>query len=129
MLSSTKSLLMLLAMLLLGVVLGMAGMVVWHSGRFSPPPDERSGGFVVHMLETIEPRDAAQRAEIAAQLETIDQLNRLAVDQSRRAMRANLDSMAVLLAPLLDAEQQARLGTLVRSLDRPPPRRGGPPPR
>jgi hypothetical protein len=121
---------MLLGMLLLGVALGASGAVLLTPRRPGPPPPEGAGGgFVAHMERTIQPEDSAQRAAIIPILEAIDQRNRRVVDGSRAAMRDNLDSMLVALAPLLRPPQRERLTLLVRQLDGPPggPGRGPPP--
>lgn len=120
--ATTKSLLMLLSMLVLGAVLGAAGMVGLRRGPPGPmPPEARPGGFVAHLEQEIQPNDPAQRAAIRPILEATDLRNRAAVDASRKAMRDNLDSMQVALSPLLDPEQRERLADLVRRLNDPRP--------
>ena len=145
--SSTKSLVMLLSMLLLGVVIGAGGMTLMRGSgpreglsgprgaRGTPPPPPQAGargggggggggggaGFVAHMEETLQPRDAAQRAAILPILEATDQYNRMTVDASRSAMRNGLDSMRVKLSPFLDNAQRARLNDLIERLNAGPP--------
>ena len=128
--SSTKSLLMLVGMLMLGAALGAAATAALRPGPPGPPPSrEGSSGFVEHMERTIQPRDAAQRAEIRPVLEATDRRNRDVVDASRRAMRENLDSMMAGLSPVLEPSQRERLAELIRTLRNRPPRDGPPPPR
>ena len=84
------------------------------------------------MEQTIQPRDAAQRAAVLPILEATDRRNRTAVEASRAVMRANLDSMVATLAPLLDERQRGRLVELTRRLGDPGrhrPEEGPPPPR
>lgn len=128
--SSTKSLLILVGMLVLGAALGVAATAALRPGPPGPPPSgEGSGGFVGHMERTIRPRDEAQRAVIRPLLEATDQRNRDVLNASRRAMRDNLDSMMISLSPVLELPQRERLAELIRTLgDRRPPR-DGPPPR
>ena len=125
--ASTKSLLMLLSMLVLGAGLGAAGTVALGGSPAGPqgPPE---GGFVAHMERTIQPVDDAQRAAIMPILEATDRDNRAEVDRSQAAMRNHLDSMEVALAPLLRPEQRERLSLLIQQLDRPPGPPGRPPP-
>ncbi len=125
---------MLLSMLVLGVVLGAAGMDVvqrntapYEQPPPAPGPDARPPGFVAHMERTIMPRDSVQRAAIRPILEATDGSNRATVDASQRAMSQHLDSMSIQLAPLLDSAQLDRLNQLIRTLDRPRPHGGRPP--
>ncbi len=130
---SSKSFLMLLTTLGLGVVLGAAAMAGFRpGGPLRPPPGGGPGGFIEHMERTIQPHDAAQRAAILPILEATDRRNRTSVESSRAVMRANLDSMVANLAPLLDERQRGRLVELTRRLGdpkRPGPEEGPPPPR
>ncbi len=120
-----RSLVLLVGMLMLGVVIGAAGMIVFGGRPMDrKPPQGPDGGFVAHMVETIRPADAEQRAAMLPILQATDRRNRAEVDRSRAAMRAHLDSMLVLLTPILDAEQQDRLTQLISRLGAP----GGPPP-
>lgn len=123
---STKSFLMLLAMLALGIALGASGTVLVRGRPPRPPISGRSdGGFVAHLEQTIQPSDSAQRAAIRPILEATDQRNRLEVDRSRGAMRENIDSMFVALSPLLESAQRDRLTALIQRVGRPGVHRTG----
>jgi hypothetical protein len=98
------------------------------------------GGFVALMERLIEPKDAAQQAQLKPLLEETDRRNRAIVDGARADMRGALDSLRVRLATVVDASQLERFDEFSRrqSTDgrpapglgppgrRPPP--GGPPP-
>lgn len=120
--------LLLVGALLLGVVIGF--LLAGALGQRRAERFERMrarGGFVEFMLDVIQPRDAAQRGEIVPILRETARKNQEIVAGSRRDLEAELDSLAVRLAPILDAEQMRRLETAGRLRDvfrRP----GGPPP-
>lgn len=124
----TKSVLLLAGTLVLGVLLGAAG-----TGLLARERQRRVGelrgprGFVAHMEEVIRPRDERQRAAIEPILEATGTRNDTIIRHAHGALRAQLDSMRLRLAPLLDAEQRRRLEAVGRLPDpfRPPP----PPPR
>jgi uncharacterized membrane protein len=128
-----KSSIILLGTLALGALLGMVlqGTVARERTRkvaeLRGPP-----GFVAHLEAVIEPRDEAQRAAIRPILEATGAGNREIIGSANTELRAALDSMRTLLAPLLDEAQRRRLERMGQLPDpfRPPPRDGrGPPPR
>lgn len=102
--------LMLVATLLIGVLIGFLGAGVLgqrRAERFERLRDR--GGFTEHMLGVIGPRDEAQRREIVPYLERTARSNREIIEGTRGDLAAEIDSLKVRLAPILDAEQMHRL--------------------
>lgn len=130
----TKSAVILLVTLVLGVALGMVGQgllrrefVQQVTGMRRPP------GLVAHMEEVIQPT-AQQRDTVHAILMSTAAGNQISIDAVQATLRASLDTMQQRLAPLLSTEQRDRLARQVGRMPdpfRPPPggdgRRGPPP--
>ena len=130
-----RAALILIVTLLLGVALGALGSAALVRHRNAEVRElRRPPGFVAHMEEIIQPRDAAQREQIRAALEATAQANDTIIRGANDRLRAALDSMRARLAPLLDNAQRARLDDFARiKPDFGPPGggrgpRGGPPP-
>ncbi|HEX8695722.1 MAG TPA: hypothetical protein VF746_25125 [Longimicrobium sp.] len=121
----TRSALILLATLALGVLLGAVGGGALASRRAEKIRElRRPPGFVAHLEEVIRPRDEAQRRAIRPHLEATARRNHEIVQGAHGRLRAELDSLRARLAPLLDEAQRERLA----EFGRPPERGGGPPP-
>ena len=151
----TKSALMLVTTLFIGILLGSLLTGALQSRRMENVMQLRSARGLSFLLEdVIRPESEEQRAAIRAVLE--DAGPRLAeeMNSSRRRMQALMDSVRAELDPLLTDEQKARLDERARverrpfgapgprgpeegrrrrhppteSGDPPPPDPGGPPP-
>lgn len=127
----TRSALILLFTLLLGLVLGAVATGAAARLRADQLARmQRPTGFVEHMRQVIRPRDA-QWDSLRPALEATAQQHHAIRRRMHEGMRASLDSLRIRIAPLLDEEQRARLDDFAR---RPPPgARGrrpgeGPPP-
>jgi hypothetical protein len=124
--AETRSLLMLVSTLVLGVLLGAVGNGAMARERRARVEEmKRPGGFVEHMEEIIRPRDDAQRAAIEPVIRATGDRNRAIIHAANEQLRAALDSMRARLAPELDAEQRRRLDDFARTA--PPLRPGGRP--
>lgn len=129
----TKSTLVLVATLLIGMVLGALLFGAVQRQRFQNAlrlvrPDR----FVASVEQVIRPVDEAQRQAVRQVLADFDgQMRRGRVEMARR-MGTELDSLQSLLSPLLDEGQAARLREHLRrhrgALRRPKPGGPGPPP-
>ena len=125
--AETKSLVILVATLVLGVLLGAVGNGAMARERRARVEEmKRPGGFVGHMEEIIRPRDSVQRAAIEPVLRATSERNRQIIHAANEQLRAALDSMRARLAPELDDEQRKRLDDFARTA--PPLRPGGGPP-
>jgi len=124
----TRAGLMLMGTLLIGIVIGFLAAGALGQRRVERFERMRGrGGFVEFMLDVIQPRDEAQREAIVPVLEETARRNREIVAGTRQDLAAEIDSLKVRLAPVLDAEQMRRLEDAGRMRDvfrRP----GGPPP-
>lgn len=128
----TKTTLIIIGTLLLGMLLGalLTGAVVRH--RLGQLNDLRTPrGFSRVLEETIQPANAAQREELQAALQQggrrLVRLRR----QHRQETRALVDSLRAEIEPLLTPEQQKRLderlGAFRERIPPPPsPQRRGP---
>lgn len=125
-----KATLVLLSTFGLGATVGYlshAARVQTREGR-PPNPDERREGFVERMEALLEPRDTAQWNALRPIVEETDASNRAAVDEARRMLRVNVDTLRARIDTLLDAEQRARLADFaMRPMRGGPPGLGGPP--
>ena len=139
-----KSALLLAATLALGIVFGLVG-----AGTLERQRRERLGGlgrppgFSRHIEEVIQPRDAAQAAQVRVIIARAAERNQQMVRNANEALRHSVDSMKAELAPLLDDAQRQRLARATSGLpplggpprgrggrggpDGPPPGRGPPP--
>ncbi|HEX7051853.1 MAG TPA: hypothetical protein VF188_16725 [Longimicrobiales bacterium] len=128
-----RSALILLVTLLLGMALGALGLGALAQRRADRLEGLRRGrGFIAHMERVIRPRDDAQREAIRPYLEAMARKNRDIASDARRRVHAQLDTLRMQLAPLLDAEQRERLDRISRFHDAYAPRgprRGLPPAR
>ncbi len=106
----TKSALLLLATLTVGVLIGALGASALLNQRLDQLRALRErGGFTERMEEIIQPKDEAQRAAIHAVLERTHERYMLSRRQFFAELAAGRDSLQAELAPLLTPEQQARL--------------------
>lgn len=106
----TRAGFMLIGTLLIGVVIGFLAAGALGQRRAERFERLRArGGFVEHMLAVIGPRDEAQHRDIVPYLEQTARRNREIVAGTRGDLEAELDSLKVRLAPILDAEQMRRL--------------------
>jgi hypothetical protein len=125
-----KATLVLVTTFGLGAAVGYLGHAVQVQARERrpPQPDERREGFVQRMEALIAPRDAAQWSAIRPFVEATDAANRSAVDEARRTLRVNVDTLRARIDTLLDAGQRARLAEFAaRPGPGGPPGLGGPP--
>lgn len=127
----TKSTLVLIATLVIGMVLGALLFGAVQRQRFRDALRlVRPGRFVASVEQVIQPVDEQQRQAVRQALEGFgDQMQRNRAEMTQR-MRSGLDSLQSLLSPLLDEAQRARLREhLTRhrgAIRRPKP--GSPPP-
>ena len=134
--SATQSVLILVATLLIGFVVGAFATGALGSHRMARVERLRErGGFIEHMERAIEPRDQDQRSSILPIVEEAAERNRLIIDSARADLRTALDEMITELEPYLDEAQLRRVRETARLTNpfRPPPPpdgRGGdrPPP-
>ena len=128
----TKTALVLLGTLVIGVVLGAL-----LSGTLAQQRRDRSAelrgprGFVQHMERVIQPTSDEQWAEVLPILQEADDRNRALIRDAETEIAAALQELGEQLGPLLDERQLERLTSELdraRPLRRPPPRGGPPPP-
>lgn len=106
----TRAGLILAATLLIGMVIGFLSAGAIGQRRAERVARMRAqGGFVEFMVETLQPHNAAQRAEIVPILEQTARRNAEIFDASRQEIAAEMDSLRLRLTPILDAEQLERL--------------------
>lgn len=124
--ANIKSLILLAVTLVAGFALGVfADASLARARREGLRQLQRPPGFVARLEHVIQPHSDAQRDSIRPVLEKQAARNAEIVRGSRDRLRAELDSMRVTLAPMLDASQRDRLAQeLVRMPD--PFGRGGP---
>ncbi|HVX41332.1 MAG TPA: hypothetical protein VHB25_17340 [Gemmatimonadaceae bacterium] len=130
--ANTKSLVLLALTLIVGFSLGLFADATLVRGRRDRLGElRRPPGFVAHMNDIIDPHSPAQRDSIRPIVEAAAERNQQIIRAANDHLRASMDSMRTSLAPLLDAEQRARLE---REAGRQPNpfgpggARGGPPP-
>lgn len=123
-----KAALILLLTLVLGMVLGAVTRTAIATRRASEIGGVRGpAGFVNHMRDVIQPRDAAQLDKLLPALERTAARNDSIVRDARERLRIELDSMRARIAGDLDAAQNARLEEVGRLGDPfGPGGRGGP---
>jgi hypothetical protein len=121
----TKTILVIIATLIIGMVLGvlMGGPIMRH--HFERPPKftqpERSKHFVTLFERLIQPRDTQREAVVeilnkySKRIEGLDSRHRL-------EMQALFDSMQTELSPILTEEQKAQLTERLKWPPGPPPR-------
>ncbi|MEI6358482.1 MAG: hypothetical protein WCP53_15490 [Verrucomicrobiota bacterium] len=113
-----KAATILLLTLLLGTALGAVVRTSWATRRADAIGGmRRPGGFVAHMQQVIEPRDSAQARAILPALQHTAERNDAIIREARGQLKSELDSMRVLLAPLLDESQRSRLDEISRMED------------
>ncbi len=106
----TKSALLLLATLGVGVLIGaLAASAVLNLRLDQLRALRERGGFTQRVEEVIQPQDEAQREAIHAVLERSHNRFRRAQQRFFAEFSANRDSLRAELAPLLTPDQQARL--------------------
>ena len=124
----TKSILLLISTLLLGMVLGAVVNAWLAAERFERIPDlRRPGGVVRHLDRVLEPQSDAQRAQIRTVLDATSAEVQTLREAHRRELRAVLDSMKIRLEPILTDEQMSTLQNRLRMGPpgpRVPPHRG-----
>ena len=125
----TKSIALLVATLLLGIVLGAVLNAWWAHERFERIRRLRTaGGFEQMVLRTVEPQSPEQREEIEQVV--MGAAERLDSLRARHwgELRSVIDSMRVELEPVLTDEQMQALSDRIRMHRRrpgpPPPTRG-----
>lgn len=131
----TKSSVILIATLLLGVAIGLIGQGALQRAMHDPRGPRngeraRPSGFVARMESVLQLR-VDQRATVRPLLESSADQNQRVIDDAHGRLRAQLDTLRATLAPLLDEAQRAQLADEARRLPdpfRPPPREGGRPP-
>lgn len=123
--TTTKSLILLSFTLIVGFALGLFADATLVRGRRDRLRNMgRPLGFVEHLERVIQPRDSAQADSIRPILRAMADGNEEIIRDANVRLRARLDSLRLVLAPKLDAEQQGRLA---RELTRMPAMgRGGP---
>ena len=106
----TKSVLMLAATLVLGMVLGalLFGSVQRHRFRHALSL-ARPQHFTTDLARVLQPRDDVQAKQIGAILDRLDTHMRNDRQQRAEVMQARLDSLEAHLSPILSEEQRARL--------------------
>ena len=123
--SGTRSVALLIATLVLGMILGALGFSVFQRQRFRDALSlSRPAHFTAGIEHAIEPIDDDKREAIRGVLRSIDQnmrTDRVARDKARRA---HLDSIEAALIPLLDEGQRQRLRQHMERLTRFINRRG-----
>jgi hypothetical protein len=125
----TRSALILLATLTLGIALGIVSSGRWRQLREVATQDlRRPAGFVQRLESIIQPR-ADQADSVRLVLEATARRNQQILDRAQRELRGELEAMRVRLAPLLDDAQRARLADESNFGNplRPPPPRGARP--
>ena len=130
----TKSVLILTATLVLGMVLGalLFGSVQRHRFRHALSL-ARPQHFTADLERVLQPRDDAEAQAIGAILDRFNTHMRNDRQQRSDAMRAGLDSLESQLAPILSEDQRTRLRQHLTqhkgAVRRPPPFGRGRPPR
>ena len=111
----TKSVLLLLATLVLGMVLGSLLTGAVNQRRLERLAEMRSARGMAFFLENaVEPESAEQREAIRAVLDDAAPRIAAAMQESRDRMRALTDSVRAELDPLLTPEQRERLDDRMR---------------
>ncbi|MGH7556301.1 MAG: hypothetical protein ACREMD_00685 [Gemmatimonadota bacterium] len=106
----TKSSLILLATLILGIALGALGVGALAHRRGDHLRElSHRGGFVEYMERVIQPRNEAQREAIRPILEQTGRIHWTLMDSTHTRMVAELERMRQRLAPHLDEAQRERL--------------------
>jgi hypothetical protein len=124
--ANTKSLILLASTLIVGFVLGLfADAMLVRARRDRIADMRRPPGLMAHLERVIEPRDSAQADTVRAVLRGIAAGNSEILRGANERLRAHMDSARVVLAPLLDDEQRARLDAEIGRL-RPMGIGGGP---
>jgi hypothetical protein len=124
----TKSGLILLLTLLLGLTLGAMGSGAMARQRMDLLTRlRRPPGFAAHMHDVIRPTTPAQWDSLRPYVEITARRNEQIRRGMHEALRQEMDSLQLRLRPMLSAEQRARLQEFARRP--PPPGPGGPPPR
>ena len=122
----TKSILLLISTLLLGMVLGAVVNAWLATERFERIRDlRRPGGMVRHLERVLEPQSDEQRAQIRTVLNATSEDVQALRETHRREMRAVMDSMTARLEPVLTDEQMSTLQNRLRRGPHGP--RAGPP--
>lgn len=102
------SLILVVVTLIVGIVLGAVGNGALHNKRMKEISKLRSNtGFSEYLINTIQPRDDAQRATVEQIIDEYVQKYRAVRDSQQVAMRAVSDSMRTELATVLSDEQIA----------------------
>lgn len=119
----TKSAVILLATLLLGILIGGLAAGAIAQRRASRVAELRERGFAMQLERIIEPRDDAQREAIQAVLSAAAERNRETMESAREEIRGSLEEMREALEPLLDEDQRERLEAAAKRFRRGPPGR------
>ncbi len=113
--AGSKSMVLLAVTLVVGFALGLfADATLVRNRRDQLREIRRPLGFVDHMMDAvIVPHSSAQRDSIKPIVERTAQANAQISRDANARLRADLDSMRVTLAPMLDASQRDRLAAEV----------------
>lgn len=131
---TTKSSIVLGAMLAIGMVLGAVLSGYIAERRMRQLAELRGPrGFVEHMEQVIDPKDGAQRDAVRPIIEAAGKRNEQIIGAAQASLKASVDQMQTELAPILDEAQRAHLKDVTERLPNPlrgrgGPGRGGPPP-
>jgi hypothetical protein len=111
----TKSALLLLATLVLGMVLGSLLTGALNQRRLERLAEMRSArGMAFFLEDVVDPENSEQREAIRAVLDDASPRIAAAMQESRERMRALTDSVRSELDPLLTDEQRRRLDERMR---------------
>lgn len=111
---NTKSSLILLGTLILGIAIGALGTGALSQRRGEHLRELRHlGGFVEHMERIIGPRDETQRKAIRPILEETSRRHLGLMDSTHARMEAEMERMRERLAPHLDEAQRERLDSRI----------------
>ncbi len=126
--SGTKSVAILIATLLLGMLLGALAFGVYQRHRFRPVLNmARPAYFTASIERILEPIDDDRREAIRTVLRSVVERMRAQRIERDRARRAHLDSVEAALLPLLTDDQRQRLREHMERHKRFVKRRGPPP--
>lgn len=108
--SGTKSVAILIATLLLGMLLGALAFGTYQRHRFRPVFNmARPANFTASIERVLEPIDADRREAIQEVLRSVHERMHAQRIERDRTRRAHLDSIEAALLPLLTDDQRQRL--------------------
>lgn len=114
-----RSILILLATLTLGIVMGaLAVGALVHHRRGEIDDLRHQAGFVRFVMETIEPRDQAQRQAILPHVEAAARANQAEMEATHARLMDNVTRMREELRLILDDAQMERLESSIEGAGR-----------